>query len=386
MWSTLQLHEVAIVIAGQSPKGENYNKKGKGLPFYQGKKDYGKKSLNPPTVWTTEVTKKAQAGDILMSVRAPVGALNYSSEEICIGRGIAAIRPKENVVPDYLFYSLFNISDSLTGSAGAIFNSINKRQIEVIQLVLPPLAEQQRIVAKLDAVFAEIDVAVAAVKRKQEQVDSLKNALLSSELRPAAIDAVKWKTAKLGDVSKIQNGGTPNSKIKKYWDGHILWLTPKDMGRLASRYVSSTERKITQQGLSNSSAKLAPGYSVIFSCRAPIGHVAINTDEMSFNQGCKSLTPSSELDTAFLYYFLLASRKYLNELGSGTTFKELSTKKLADVQLPFPSLAEQQRIVAKLDAVFEQADVVKDIMSKQLANYQALKSALLTDELTGKAA
>jgi type I restriction enzyme, S subunit len=165
-----------------------------------------------------------------------------------------------------------------------------------------------------------------------------------------------WRTVKLGDVCKIVNGGTPKSNVKNYWDGNVQWLTPKDMGKLKDRYVASTERTITAEGLENSSAKLVPKNSVILSCRAPIGHVVINECEMSFNQGCKGLIPASTLAVEYLYYFLFASKQLLNDLGTGTTFKEISGKTLASVEITLPPLAEQQRIVAKLDAAFAEID------------------------------
>jgi type I restriction enzyme S subunit len=165
-----------------------------------------------------------------------------------------------------------------------------------------------------------------------------------------------WDTVKLGDVCTINNGGTPKSKVSEYWDGDIQWLTPKDMGKLTSRYTSNTERHISQEGLANSSAKLIPQNSVILSCRAPIGHVAINKVPMSFNQGCKGLVPSPDLLVEYLFYFLISSKQLLNDLGTGTTFKEISGKTLATVDIPLPSLAEQQRIVAKLDAAFAEID------------------------------
>ena len=182
MWEMVKLGDVADVIAGQSPKGENYNKDGIGTPFMQGKKDYGKKFPNPPTVWTTSVTKLAKEGDILMSVRAPVGALNIANQQICIGRGLAAIRATEKISHDYLFYALLQISASLEGSSGAIFNSINKKQIEEIPLALPPLAEQQRIVAKLDATFAEIETINSGIKQKLADLTALKSSILAQEL------------------------------------------------------------------------------------------------------------------------------------------------------------------------------------------------------------
>src|SRR5690554_3779659 len=92
-WRTVGLGEVAEVTAGQSPPGKYYNDVGEGLPFYQGKKDFGYRLLGPPTKWTSVTTKTAEAGDILMSVRAPVGPVNFATQTICIGRGLAGIRP-----------------------------------------------------------------------------------------------------------------------------------------------------------------------------------------------------------------------------------------------------------------------------------------------------
>jgi type I restriction enzyme S subunit len=189
MWKTVKLGSIATVIAGQSPKGEYYNKEGKGTPFYQGKKDYGERFLNKPTVWTSVVTKLAEKDDILMSVRAPVGALNIATEQICIGRGLAAIRPTTDVMHDYLFYSLLQIASDLEGSAGAIFNSINKSQIESIPIPLPPLAEQQRIVDKLDVAYAQIETIASSMSATKENYSALKSAILAQELQPPQSEA-----------------------------------------------------------------------------------------------------------------------------------------------------------------------------------------------------
>jgi type I restriction enzyme, S subunit len=177
-----------------------------------------------------------------------------------------------------------------------------------------------------------------------------------------------WKTCSLSDACSINNGGTPKSKVSEYWGDEIPWLTPKDMGQLSSRYVSQTARQITSSGLGNSSAKLIPSNSVIISCRAPIGHVAINEVPMSFNQGCKGLTPRDDVSTEYLYYFLLASKQLLNDLGTGATFKEISTKTLASVPIPLPPLTEQERIVAKLDEAFADIEKAIENTEKNLVN------------------
>lgn len=189
------------------------------------------------------------------------------------------------------------------------------------------------------------------------------------------------KTVKLEEVCKIVNGGTPKSNIKNYWGGEIQWLTPKDMGKLTTRYVKKTERKITIDGLNNSSAKLIPSHSVILSTRAPIGHVFINEVEMSFNQGCKGLITKEGITTEYLYYFLYSSKQLLNDLGTGTTFKEISGKTLANVNIPLPSLSEQQHIVAKLDIIFTKIDKIISIKKEKIISFKALKNSILKSEL-----
>lgn len=149
-WQTKKLGEVCDVIAGQSPEGKFYNKKEKGLSFYQGKKEFGEKFIGEPTTWTTKITKEALAGDILMSVRAPVGPINFATQKICIGRGLAAIRAGKDIDKDFLFYFLLFSEEKIIGNAGAVFASINKRDIENLEISVPPMAEQKRIVAKLD--------------------------------------------------------------------------------------------------------------------------------------------------------------------------------------------------------------------------------------------
>jgi type I restriction enzyme, S subunit len=140
------------------------------------------------------------------------------------------------------------------------------------------------------------------------------------------------------------------------------------MGRRPTPYVSDTERKITELGLRDSSARLLPPGSVILSSRAPIGHLVINTLPMATNQGCKGLVPSEGLDAKYLYYYLSSIVDLLNDLGSGATFKELSGGKLKQVRIPISPLSEQQRIVAILDETFDGIATAKANAEKNLAN------------------
>lgn len=186
-----------------------------------------------------------------------------------------------------------------------------------------------------------------------------------------------WELRTLQQVSTIVNGGTPDTNVPEYWDGDNLWITPKDMGKLNGRFVDDTFRKLTLSGLKNSSAKILPQYSLILSSRAPIGHLAINSKPISTNQGCKGIIPSDNLDTFYLYYFLLNSVEYLNSLGTGATFKELSGSKLGQVEIPLPPLPEQQRIVSILDEAFSAIDKAKANAEKNLMNAKELFESYL---------
>ena len=191
-----------------------------------------------------------------------------------------------------------------------------------------------------------------------------------------------WQTKTVGEVCEVMNGGTPKTGVPEYWDGVHRWITPAEMGKRISPYVSDTERKITELGLRNSSARMLPPNSVVLSSRAPIGHLVINTEPMATNQGCKGLIPSSQIETKFLYYYLRSIVDLLNSLGTGATFKELSGSKLKEVTVPIPPLAEQQRIVGLLDEAFEGLAIAKANAEKNLQNARALLESHLQSVFT----
>jgi type I restriction enzyme S subunit len=186
-----------------------------------------------------------------------------------------------------------------------------------------------------------------------------------------------WDDKRLADCCEIVNGGTPKSSVVAYWGGEHSWVTPAEMGGLASPYLGTTRRTLTDAGLKNSSARLLPPQSVILSSRAPIGHLVINTVPMATNQGCKGLVPKAGLEALFLYYCLLGMVPQLDAMGTGATFKELSAGKLKEVCIPVPPLPEQRRIVAILDEAFEGIAAAKANAEKNLRNAKEVFEAWL---------
>ena len=193
-----------------------------------------------------------------------------------------------------------------------------------------------------------------------------------------------WENKTIVEIAKIVSGGTPKTKIKEYWEGEIAWITPADLGKLKTREVSITRRTITREGLEKSSAKLFPKNSVILSSRAPIGHLAINKVPMATNQGCRGIVPNDYIDVIYLFYFLKCNVKLLNDLGTGTTFKELSTRALGSVKIPIPPLTEQKQIVTLLDQAFATIDQAKANIEKNIANAKELFQSKLNEIFSQK--
>ena len=178
--------KIATVIAGQSPEGKYYNKTAEGIPFYQGKKEFGDYELKKPNVWTTKTTKVSLKGDVLLSVRAPVGETNINNEKICIGRGLAAIRANKECNSEFIYYFLNSIKDKIVGNTGAVFNSINKKQIEDIIIPAPSSDEQTQIVNKIKSIFSLMNEINLLTKQKLDNLNILKSSILKQELRNKA--------------------------------------------------------------------------------------------------------------------------------------------------------------------------------------------------------
>jgi type I restriction enzyme S subunit len=193
-----------------------------------------------------------------------------------------------------------------------------------------------------------------------------------------------WAWVRLGDIGTIVGGGTPKSNDPSCWaDGHgIPWLTPADMRGQASHHVTRGNRDITAKGLASSSAQLLPAESVLFSSRAPIGHVAIAAAALTTNQGFKSCVPYDPRMSAYIYTFLLSAGPRIDAAASGTTFKEVSGKEMSMVEFPLPPIEEQERIVAMVDELFAHCDVLEDRRREQnVSAIRARKS--LFGELSG---
>lgn len=182
-----------------------------------------------------------------------------------------------------------------------------------------------------------------------------------------------WTYKKLGEVATIIGGSTPKSNIEEYWGGSHYWVTPADLK--GNKYQGATPRTITNLAIQKTNLQLLPIGTVLLSSRAPIGKVAITTVPMYCNQGFKNVVCSEQLLNEFVYWYLLNKTDYLNSLGRGATFKEISKKATEQIPIPVPPLSEQQRIVNELDLLSSIIDKKK----AQLKEYDQLAQSIFFD-------
>lgn len=190
-----------------------------------------------------------------------------------------------------------------------------------------------------------------------------------------------WRQLQLKRIAEIRNGATPSSSEPEFWDGDIIWVTPDDLNSIDGKEIADSRRKITITGYQNCGVSMAPANSVVLSTRAPIGHLAIATVPVTINQGCRILTPK-DLDTTFLYYALKHQVPYLQALGQGTTFQELSGANLSRIQIDIPPLDEQRAIAAFLDHKTAQIDALIDKKRRMIELLKEKRTALISHAVT----
>lgn len=373
-WEQRKLGEEAQLTMGQSPNSENYTKNPDDYILVQGNADM-KNGRVVPRVWTTQITKKAEKSDLILSVRAPVGDIGKTDYDVVLGRGVAAIKGNE-----FIFQQLGKMK--LTGywtrySTGSTFESINSNDIKDAKIMVPVEEEQQ----KIGSFFKQLDNTIALHQRKLSHLRELKRGLLqkmfpkSGEDRPEVrfpgfADA--WEQRKLGDIADVVGGGTPDTGNPDYWNGDIDWYAPAEIGE--SVFVSESQRKITTLGLRKSSAKMLPPGTILFTSRAGIGNTAILAVSACTNQGFQSIVPHPEVaDSYFIFARSSQLKRYGEKVGAGSTFVEVSGKQMSKMPLRVPVLQEQCRI----GTLFRQIDDLITLHQRKLSHLQQQKKALL---------
>lgn len=368
----MALKDIATIISGQSPKSEFYNTDREGLPFYQGKKEFGLLQLNNPTVWTSKITKESVNGDILMSVRAPVGDVNINPfKKICIGRGLAAIRANESVVmTTYLFAFLQGNKDIIGGHDGLAFDSISGPELGAVKVPIPSLEVQKNIANDCLTVDVETQNAYEEIDRLKESINAIVASIKGTKHRLGEIATFKngLNYSKSGSGDTISIVGVADFKDNKspVWD-EVEEITIDD--ELNNSYLLHKDDLITVR--SNGSQELVGRF--MFIDQEP-------KDRTSFSGfSIRVRSDTKIVESEFLYYLLSSStiRKQLTTGSNGSNIKSLNQTLLSKIEISIPSMREQKKIITKMNDIENKISEAKDIIENALNK----KKSILENEL-----
>ena len=343
--SVRPLTEYCTLNMGQSPDSKTYNTQGNGLPFYQGNADFGE--THPITrVWCSAPVKVAEEGDILISVRAPIGAMNMAVERCCIGRGLAALTPIRNKCSkQFLYYALQSKVDSLIAQGtGSTFKAISKKVLEATCIPAYSTIEQEQIAETI----GHVDNTIAAKRKQLALLDQLVKSRFIELFGDPLSNDKGWKKVVIAEVCHaIFGGGTPSKSHPEYFAGSIPWVSPKDM---KSSVINDSIDHITEEAIAHSTTNLVPANSVLMVIRSGIlKHslpVAINSLPVTINQDMKAFVPNETVKTAFLMHFFKAIENDVLAGVRGVTADNIDFKAFQKRTIIVPPLALQEQFAA----------------------------------------
>lgn len=347
----IALKDVCKINMGQSPDSSSYNDNEDGIPFFQGNADFGERY--PVTrVWCNAPTKIAQPEDILISVRAPIGALNFAKEECCIGRGLAALTPDRSKVSlEYIYWLLKGKNAELNSKGtGSTFKAISRKVLEETMVPAIDFDKQHEYAGILEKIYSVIQ------KRKEElsALDDLIKARFVELFGDAIHNDKGWETDTVEKLCKeIYGGGTPSKSHPEYYeDGDIPWVSSKDM---KTDVLTDSQIKINQLGVYNSTARMVPINSVIMVIRSGIlKHtlpVAINAVPITVNQDLKVFIPNERVLTRFLAIQFKMHEKDILSGVRAVTADNIEFNSLKQRELIVPPIELQQEYVTFLEQI-----------------------------------
>ena len=285
-------------------------------------------------------TRLLPLNSVLFSSRAPIGYVAIAAKEMCTNQGFKSVIPNSDTDYMFLYYLLkFNKGNIENMGSGTTFKEVSGNTMKSIKVYIPVDIEEQR---KIASILSALDDKIELNNRINENLESQAQAFFTDLFITNA--KPEWKTGTVSDLGDVVGGGTPSKKVEEYYtnDG-IAWITPKDLSNDKSKFITHGETDITDLGLAKSSATLMPRGSVLFSSRAPIGYIAIADGQVSTNQGFKSIVPFDNVGTAYVYYFLKENLSAIENVASGSTFKEVSGGTMKN----FPAIIPDADTLAK---------------------------------------
>lgn len=385
-WKEKTLGEVCIVERGSSPRPiKNFiTDDGSGVNWIKIGDCSGKYVTSTAQKITEEGAKKSRhvkEGDFVISNSMSYGKPYILKIDGYIHDGWFVLRLNKNLVnADYFYYLLSSnyVKEQYDALAtGAIVQNISSDLIKRVQFNLPALSEQERIVAKLDEAFEAID----KVKANAEQNLTNTKELFESYLNNIFSNINASFNKKLSDVTKIVGGGTPSKSTPTYYQGNIPWATVRDMNE---DDLSKTEFSITNEAVKSSATNIIPANNVIIATRVGLGKVCILMQDTAINQDLKGIIPTKPMNFKYLFWWFKSIKNKIEEAGVGATVKGVKLPFVQNLQIPYISINDQQKIVEKLDALQEQTKRLEQIYTQKIKECDELKQSILQKAFRGE--
>ncbi|MGM0859758.1 restriction endonuclease subunit S [Bacillus mojavensis] len=387
-WVWVTLKDVCKINMGQSPKGEYTTDDSNNIPLIGGPADMGATYPNAKR-YTIKPTKLSENGELIVSVRATLGKTNIADGQYCLGRGVAGI--KSNIIDIRLLRYYFETIKShlYSVSTGTTFQQISRKNIESIAFPLLPLNEQKRIADKVERLLSKIDEAKQLIEEAKETFElrraSIIRTILKEELSNGKLPT-GWRNIKVKDLFTIFGGGTPSKAKEEYWNGRIPWISAKDM---KTTFISKTMDYITEEGLNNSSAKLAKRGSVAMVVRSGILQrtlpVAFLLSECTVNQDLKVFDSGDELINKYFLWYVKGNERNLlhNYSKSGTTVNSIEFEKFKSHEILLPPMDVLKQKIDKIENVIEK-EKSANVMLNLANSIDELKSSILSKAFRGE--
>lgn len=369
-FKTCKLGDMANVIMGQSPKGTSYNDKSIGEPFLQGNKTFGR--LYPEIdTWTTEPKKMANKNSVLMSVRAPVGDLNIANKDICIGRGLCSIE-MINGNNKYLFYLLKNsISEIKRKTSGTVFDSINRTELENIDVINFDIDIQN----KISNILSKIDKKIELNNQINDNLSEIINCLYKDTFE--SIEDFD----KAENIANITIGKTPSRSEKECFtnnESDMKWISISDLGK-SGTYIFNTSERLTRDSVDKYNVKIIPKNTIILSFKLTVGRIAITTEDMATNEAIAHFNLKEE-DMRYFLYNYLKNFDYAKLGSTSSIATAVNSKIIRAMPIGIPDKAILKNYNEKVQVIFEK--VLEN--EKENQNLEQLLDTLLPKLMNGE--
>jgi type I restriction enzyme, S subunit len=371
----MRLGDHLDILSGFAFKSKQFNTEGKGLPVVR-IRDVGKESSE--TYYEGEYKEDyiLNDGDLLIGMDGDFRLAEWKGGRALLNQRVCKITVSSNdLYRNYLLRmlprELKRIEDT---TSFATVKHLSVKKINGIDFPLPPLEEQKKIAAILDAA----DDYRQKTKALINKYDQLTQSLFLDMFGDPFTNPKGWTIKQIKEVAKVLNGTTPKTSDSRYWNGDYSWVTPAE---IKSKYLNKTDRHLTREGVLSKSLKMIEKNNVLLTSRAPIGKVSINKIDTFTNQGFKSMVIDRNLiNVQYLYQILVLSESRLNQLGRGATFKEISKSIVEEFELPIPNLTLQNQFAERVAEIEKQ----KQQAEASLVKAEELFSSLLQRAFKGE--